>query len=90
MLKRIIPRLFLRIGYQLRCSQEEIIKRGPEWNDDFAAIYNACKPYTMTSPQRILALHKPSRYVVRNRLPGEVVSARLAIKPAPAPAANYV
>ncbi len=73
MLKRIIPRLFLRIGYQLLRSQEEIIKRGPEWNDDFAAIYNACKPYTMTSPHRILAMHKASRYVAQNRLAGEIV-----------------
>jgi hypothetical protein len=73
MIKRLIPRLFQRLGYQILRSPEEIFKRGPEWNDAFASIYNACKPYTMTAPYRMLAMHKASLYVAQNRIPGAVV-----------------
>jgi len=73
MIRRLIPRLFQRFGYQILRSPEEIFKRGPEWNDAFASIYNACRPYTMTAPYRMLAMHKASLYVARNRIPGAIV-----------------
>src|SRR5690242_15546836 len=73
MLKRLIPRLAQRFGYQILRSPAEVLKRGPEWNDAFASIYNACRPYTLTAPYRILAMHKASLYVAQNRIPGAVV-----------------
>ena len=73
MLKRLIPRLAQRFGYQILRSPTEVLKRGPEWNDAFASIYNACRPYTLTAPYRILAMHKASHYVAQNRIPGAVV-----------------
>ena len=65
--------MFQRFGYQLMRSPEAICKAGPEWNDAFALVYNTCLPYTMTSPYRMLAMYKASRYVAQNRLPGDIV-----------------
>src|SRR5690606_21458551 len=33
----------------------------------------AVRPYTMTSPERIVSLIRSVRYVVENRLPGDIV-----------------
>jgi O-methyltransferase len=40
---------------------------------DFVALYDKVKPYTMTSWERLYALYKATRYVVENRIPGDVV-----------------
>ena len=73
MLKKMILRMFQRFGYQLLRSPDEILKRGPEWDDAFALVYKACQPYTMTAPYRILAMYKASLYVAENRIPGNIV-----------------
>ncbi|MBI2098608.1 MAG: class I SAM-dependent methyltransferase [Candidatus Wildermuthbacteria bacterium] len=40
---------------------------------EFEEIYNACKAYTMTSPERMYALYKAVIYVIRAGIPGDFV-----------------
>ncbi|HMN32685.1 MAG: class I SAM-dependent methyltransferase [Chitinophagaceae bacterium] len=40
---------------------------------EFLDIYTICKPYTMTSPERMFALYKAVEYVVKNNIPGDFV-----------------
>src|SRR3989344_5181107 len=40
---------------------------------EFEEIYNACKAYTMTSPERMYALYKSVTYVIRAGIPGDFV-----------------
>ncbi len=40
---------------------------------DFFSVYEICKPYTMTSIERMYALYKATEYVVRNRIAGDFV-----------------
>lgn len=39
----------------------------------FMDIYARCKPYTMTSMERMYALYKATEYVVKNNIAGDVV-----------------
>lgn len=39
----------------------------------FMEIYQKCKPYTMTSIERMYALHQAVLYVVKNKIPGDFV-----------------
>jgi O-methyltransferase len=70
LVKQIIKQFFSRCGYQL-------VPRGPEFPVDFGpediAIIKAVYPYTMTSPERILALIQAVSYVVRYHIPGDIV-----------------
>ncbi len=40
---------------------------------DFLPIWNLCRPYTMTSFSRGLALFRAVRYLVQNRVPGDII-----------------
>lgn len=39
----------------------------------FHALYESVKPYTMTSIERLYALHKAVEYIVRAEIPGDIV-----------------
>jgi O-methyltransferase len=39
----------------------------------FLALYERCRPFTMTSLERMYALYQAVRYVARHRIPGDVV-----------------
>jgi hypothetical protein len=40
---------------------------------EFLDIYESCKPYTMTSVERMYALYKGVEYVVKHQIPGDFV-----------------
>ena len=40
---------------------------------EFLDIYEFCKPYTMTSVERMYALYKGVEYIVKNNIPGDFV-----------------
>src|SRR5215204_2992313 len=44
-----------------------------ESDENFIRIYNFCKPYTMTSPERMYALYNAVRYVIENNIAGDFV-----------------
>src|SRR4051794_12371837 len=39
----------------------------------FKRLYERCRPYTMTTVSRMYALYQATRYVVLNRIPGDLV-----------------
>jgi hypothetical protein len=45
----------------------------PREDADFAPIWDLCQPYTMTSFARGLALYRAVRYLVQNRIEGDIV-----------------
>lgn len=59
-------------GYRIGKIESELpfdVKGEP----DFMELYNKCKPYTMTSIERMYALHQSVLYVVGNDIPGDFV-----------------
>ncbi|MFN8356737.1 MAG: TylF/MycF/NovP-related O-methyltransferase [Spirosomataceae bacterium] len=46
---------------------------GNELENDFLAIYQQCRPYTMTSLERMYAAHKAATYIVDNEVEGAIV-----------------
>lgn len=45
----------------------------PKEYEEFADIYYACKPYTMTLVERMFSLYKSVEYVVKNNIDGDFV-----------------
>ena len=70
-LKRVVRRVFSWAGV-------DVTRRRPGRVPLDADLYagetiEVVRPYTMTSPQRVLALCEAIRYIVRNGIPGDVV-----------------
>lgn len=42
-------------------------------DEQFLSIYSQCKPYTMTSIERMYALYNAVKYIVQNDIPGDFV-----------------
>lgn len=45
----------------------------PDMEPEFLNIYGLCKPFTMTSIERMYALYKAVMHVSRNSIPGDIV-----------------
>jgi O-methyltransferase len=45
----------------------------PDFDAEFCEIYERCRPFTMTSAERMYALYKAVEYVMRARIPGDFV-----------------
>ncbi|MBM3400838.1 MAG: macrocin O-methyltransferase [Bacteroidetes bacterium] len=66
--------LLNKIGYQkkpLPALEAEFKNRVIE--EEFWNIYNQCREYTMTSPERMYSLYKAVKYVVQAKLEGDFV-----------------
>jgi hypothetical protein len=62
----------------LRKQGYDLVKRGVPAADllddeEFASMFAAARPYTMTSPERMRALSDATRYVVQRNVPGAIV-----------------
>ncbi|HEV3332008.1 MAG TPA: TylF/MycF/NovP-related O-methyltransferase [Bryobacteraceae bacterium] len=68
-LKVTANRLLLRLGYHI----SRVISKPGDVSEDDWQTYLAVQPYTMTSPERVLAAIEATRYIVANRIPGDVV-----------------
>jgi hypothetical protein len=71
MMKRVVPAVARRLGYEIRRIGEPDDRAGLDAHE--AAVLKAVRPYTMTSSERVLALVRATRYVSRNHLPGAFV-----------------
>lgn len=69
--KQIIQKIVLALGYKMtRISQiDPVIDR----DETFQKIYAVCRPFTMTSKERMYALYKSVEYIVRAHIPGDFV-----------------
>lgn len=71
MIKNLIQKSLQYSGYQLiKRNKLHILK---DMEPAFLEIYQKCRPYTMTSPERMYALYKAIQYIVRNNIPGDIV-----------------
>lgn len=68
-IKKLIENIFLSLGYKIipLNYREKLI------DEEFSAIYDKCKEYTMTSIERMYALHKAVKYIVEAKIPGDFV-----------------
>lgn len=66
----MISKFLKPFGYRIQA-----IAKDEDFTDDaeFLAIYRKCKPYTMTSIERMYSLYMAVRYVVRNQIAGDFV-----------------
>lgn len=39
---------------------------------EFMEVFTACRPYTMTSPERLFSLYQSMRYIAANKIPGDI------------------
>lgn len=45
----------------------------PDFDEGFASIFQTCKPFTMTSVERMYALYEAVRYIVKAQIAGDLV-----------------
>jgi O-methyltransferase len=79
-LRSQIRQLFNRFGYdisRLRPTVEPSLA-SYGFDRDFEPIYERCRPYTMTSPERMHALFRAIRYVEANGVEGDIVECGVA------------
>lgn len=67
MLINVLNKVVGPFGYKIM--KDDFKERYAEFMD----IYTFCKPYTMTSVERMFALYKGVEYVVKNNIPGDFV-----------------
>lgn len=70
--KNIVKRTLLAAGYEVRKKVDDALDPVETRASD-EAIWNAVKPFTMTSRFRVLALISAVRYIVTHRVPGDLV-----------------
>jgi hypothetical protein len=59
--------------YQSIMAEDQIRHGLTNLEPEFQALYENCRQYTMTSWERLYALYKSVRYVVENKIPGDLV-----------------
>jgi hypothetical protein len=72
---RPVRRVLGRLGYDVVARQVEDAGTTypPDFDDDLIALCERVKPFTLTSPERIVALRDAVRHVVRAEVPGDFV-----------------
>ncbi|MEM7223782.1 MAG: TylF/MycF/NovP-related O-methyltransferase [Pseudomonadota bacterium] len=59
--------------YQLQEAKHHLDVGTKDFDPAFFPLYERCKPYTMTSPERLYGLYKATRFVVEAEIPGDIV-----------------
>ena len=75
MLKRAVQGALKQWGYRIVREQdnETAWNTGDSEIRDFEDVYALCRPYTMTSKERMFALFSAVRHVVSAKIPGDIV-----------------
>jgi hypothetical protein len=61
--------------YQILMAQQHLLAGMKDADPRFHELYEKCRPYTMTSVERLYALYKSVEYIVAANLPGDFVEA---------------
>jgi len=69
--KKTILRLFKRFGYKIENINQPVTY--PDMEPEFIELAKKCKPFTMTSTERLYAIYKSVEYLVYNDLDGDFV-----------------
>lgn len=72
MLIRIINKLIEPAGFKIG-KIESVVPYDLAPESKFMELYNKCKPFTMTSIERMYSLYQSVNYVINNRIPGDFV-----------------
>ena len=67
MIVKLLNSLFKPIGFKI--VKEDYQEKYPEFLD----IYEDCKPFTMTSVDRMYALYKAVEYIIKNEIEGDFI-----------------
>jgi hypothetical protein len=68
----MINKILRRLGFSL-VKLEPNEKTYPNVEPAFWKYYRLCKPFTMTTPERLYALYNSVKYVLNNNIPGDFV-----------------
>lgn len=72
--KRLIRGILNGLGYEIRRRASDLpADLPPDFDANVCATVRSVKPFTMTSVERVNALCQAVRYVVRARIPGDIV-----------------
>jgi hypothetical protein len=72
MIIKNINKVLQKMGYSINKTVSSIPLDLRE-EKEFLSFYDACKPYTQTSIERLFSLYKACLYVIENRLEGDLV-----------------
>ncbi|MCG8442639.1 MAG: TylF/MycF family methyltransferase [Caulobacterales bacterium] len=73
MIKQAIKRSLAANSYRLvRTDVAPSPSKDMKRDGNFAAIYDRCADYTMASPARVYSIYLAVRYLVQNRIPGDM------------------
>jgi O-methyltransferase len=70
---RILKKLAGALGYELRAKGENLAVADILKDQRFMSLYVQCRPYTMTSVERLYSLYQAVNYVADNKVPGDLV-----------------
>lgn len=73
MLRHLTRKILPRRGSDGLWHLGQFLAYPPDFSSEEVALCEAVRPYTMTSPERIVAVAEATRYVVANRIPGDIV-----------------
>lgn len=72
MLKTFVRRTLDRFGYMV-VRKQAALPGFPDMEEKFTPLLARCRPYSMTSVERMYALHKAVEYVAKKNIPGDLV-----------------
>lgn len=67
MIKQVVKKTLNRLGYDV------VPVVSPDMDTEFLDIYRWCKDFTVTSVERMFALHKAVQYIVKSDIQGDIV-----------------
>ena len=73
LIKQAIRSFFDKLGLEIK----RVDKSFFTLDENFKEIYEFCRPFTMTSLERMYALYKATEYLVKNNVPGDVIECLL-------------
>ncbi len=75
MVKGIVKNLLAKFNLRLISDKQYVYNEAVpnELEPEFLDIYQKCRPYTMTSLERMYAAYKAADYVISNAVPGSIV-----------------
>lgn len=68
----MINNILKNFNFQL-VKTNQLINPFPDFENEVTDIIKKCKPFTMTSEERLYAMHKAIEYIVKNNIAGDIV-----------------
>jgi O-methyltransferase len=68
----MLNKLLKPFNFQL-IKTKQVEKKFPDFESSFNSIMEKCKPFTMTSEERLYSFNKSVEYIVKNNIEGDIV-----------------